>query len=229
MLVLTVWLLLLQQPRPQVCPPAGSFRGSTDQGFPPSRAATFKKKLLKLSSIAVCGGPQAHDLGCAGRTGLRGERCLPDPEREVRDVIELEQLRIDVPPRRALRRGHQRVPVARIQAELDNCPGDVPRHVLATDEIMRRVMIERVGFDQASGRQSQPFMTIHAIVRAYAHHPPRQRIQTRRPSLERSRRRVSKSKRNIAPGHLEQLLQRRAAVCTGWKQTRACRYGATEL
>src|SRR4051794_22131479 len=84
-------------------------------------------------------------------------------------------------------------------------------------------MVERVGLEQPARGKSQPFVTIQAIVRTYAHHTPRQGAETRRPLFERLRGRVSKSKRNIAPAHLEQLLKRRTAVRTGWKQARACR------
>src|SRR3954469_17409967 len=93
--------LLLQPLRLQVCSPPGSFRTLTDRGFPPSRAATFKKKVFNLSGIAACRSRQTGKVGCAGGAALSSERRLPKAECQICDDVECEQFRIDVPSRRA--------------------------------------------------------------------------------------------------------------------------------
>src|SRR5437868_8257320 len=96
---------------------------------------TFKKKLLKLDGIAVCRGVQARRFGWVGLIDFGGERRLPKSEREVSDAVEGEHFAVDVPPGRDLHCGDQRGRFVRGKIELDDRAGDVPRHVLAADQI----------------------------------------------------------------------------------------------
>src|SRR3954453_12465852 len=222
MLGLTYWLLLHQPIQPQVCSPAGSFRTSTDQGFWPSRgAATFKKKAFELSGIAFNGAPQAPRLGRAGRTALRAERSLAEAQREVSNAIEFEQFAIDMPAGGAFGHTDQRVRFPRVERELDNRTGHVPPHILATDEIVRGMVIERVALEQAAVGQTQPFVMIELVVGAHANDTPGQRVNERRPAVERSCGRISERQADVAPAHFEQLLESRAAVRIRRKQARA--------
>jgi len=77
---------------------------------------------------------------------IADERGLPHPKRAIRPQIETEQLGIDCPPSRE----DQPLRSRGIQIELDDGARDVPRRVLASDQIVRLVMVQRVGLQQAA-------------------------------------------------------------------------------
>src|SRR5438552_17811021 len=119
----------------EVCSPAGSFRGSTDQGSGPSRGAgILKKKALSFSGIASGGSIQARRFRRVGTMHLRGERRLAEAEGKISDAVKCEQLAIDVTARCALGCTRQRACFALGQLELDDRAGNIPRHVLAANQ-----------------------------------------------------------------------------------------------
>src|SRR5438552_12877769 len=118
----------------EVCSPAGSFRGSTDQGFAPSRGAGILKKALSFSGIASGGSIQARRFRRVGTMDLRGERRLAEAEGKISNAVKCEQLAIDVTARCALGCTRQRACFALGQLELDDRAGNIPRHVLAANQ-----------------------------------------------------------------------------------------------
>ena len=141
---------------------------------------------------------------------LRGERRLAEAEGKISDAVKCEQLAIDVTARCALGCTRQRACFALGQLELDDRAGNIPRHVLAANQIVRRMMVERVCLEQPAVRQAQPFVAVETIVDTYAHHALRQGVYARRPMSERSDGCISERKADVAPAHLEQLRKRLA-------------------
>src|SRR4051812_42837646 len=169
--------------REALFPHRSSFRRSTDQGFAPSRwRSTFLKKLFKLMAIAVCLLSQAPVFAAVRQAPVGAERCLAKPEREVSNTVEFEQLAIHMTTARALGGCDQLGRLPRVQFELDDRARDIPRHVLAADEIMPGVVIEGVGLEQTTGR-ANPFVRQQAIVGANGNDAACELIKTRFPLL----------------------------------------------
>src|SRR5438309_1753076 len=81
-----------------------------------------------------------------------GQMGLPKPKTAISDAIEFEQLAID----RKAGGGRQWFALAVHQLELDHGARDVPPSVLAADQVVTLVMIERVRLDQPSVGAAQP-------------------------------------------------------------------------
>jgi hypothetical protein len=87
-------------------------------------------------------GVQSRTFGPAAA----GEMRCAKPERTVGEPVECKQLAIDSPtgcPDQLHR-------LCIVQVELDDCAGDIPCEILAPDQIVRLVMIERIGLEEAS-------------------------------------------------------------------------------
>ena len=59
-----------------------------------------------------------------------------------------------------------------IEIELDDRTRDVPGGVLAADQVMALMMVERVGLDQPSVTPAQPFVAIELIIGANPNDAP---------------------------------------------------------
>src|SRR3954452_18638838 len=100
------------------------------------------KKIVQLRRVTI---RRTIPTRCVAAE-LPGESLLSDPEGEVGDTVESEQFRIDA----ALHCPDQPLRLTRVERELDDRAGDVPGDVLASDQIVPPVMIERVGLDQGA-------------------------------------------------------------------------------
>ena len=93
---------------------------------------TRKKKLIERSGVTVGVASDVRQTG------------LAKPEPAISEPVEFQQWPIDGEPGR----GDQPLALGRGEVELDDRPRDVPGGILATDQIMALVMIERVGLHQ---------------------------------------------------------------------------------
>src|SRR5690348_6505417 len=151
--VSTTWLLLHQPISARVCSRAGSFRRVTNRGFEPSRGPRTFKTMLKPKRIAI--RPKREPL--LFRT--IGNRCcaeprLPEAEGRVSEPVEIEQHAIDGPAGQFAHRAHEPLRSLLIKIKFDDRSGAVPRHVLAPDQIVRLVMVDRIALDQRAGARA---------------------------------------------------------------------------
>src|SRR5947209_6630313 len=153
------------------CSRRGSFRSSTDQGFVPSRWVDTKMR-------------KVTDCGCVTlRLVLHpGQLRLPKPKTTISDAIEFEQLGIDG----KAAGGRQPFALAVHQIEFDHGTRDVPRSILAANQVVTPVMVERVRLDQPSVGAAQPFAPVELIVGADARDRSGQVLGI--PAVERRRR-----------------------------------------
>lgn len=90
-------------------------------------------------------GAQAFGVSF-GALLIAGERGMPHPKGGIGPQVESEQLGIDREPGR----DNQPLRALQIQIELYGGTRNVPSRVLASDQIVRLVVVQRVGLQQAA-------------------------------------------------------------------------------
>ena len=95
------------------------------------------KKKMKPACVMLAGGAVARQFG------------LSDAERAISEPIKFEQLRIDAKAACP----DEPLGIAGIELEFGDRAGDVESRILAADEIMCLMMVERIGLDQPTARE----------------------------------------------------------------------------
>jgi len=120
---------------------------------------------------------------------------------------EAEKLGDDRPAGFPLRDRAEALVLARVEAELDRGSGEIPGGVLAADEVVGGVMIERIRLDQPLAG-NEPFPSVQAIVGADRADMAGEPRQPARPSTENPRGRVPEREFAVAAGHGGELFKR---------------------
>lgn len=99
------------------------------------------------------------------RAGHFRRKHLPSkPERGIGNAVEIEQPGIGW----KTGGGDQSTCFVLAEIEFDDGAGEIPRRVLATNQVVSLVMIERVGLDQAAAGRPKPFVPVELVVGANA-------------------------------------------------------------
>src|SRR5437868_4906082 len=110
-------------------------------------AGAMSKKKLKRQAVGV-------------GIGAAGQRSLAQSEGGVGNAEEGEERGAD----RQARRGDQPAGSPGVERELGDGSRDVPLRRLAADEVVRQMMVERVGLEQPSVTCAQPFPPVEFVV-----------------------------------------------------------------
>jgi len=152
-------------------------------------------------------GAQAR--GVAGRPRL--DRGRPDGRAAE---LEGEIRRPEEPDQRKRRRPRARGEAAQqvillgcAQRKLDGSAGQVPRGVLASDQVVRPAVIDRVRLEQPAGGERQPLPCMQARVDGATAHPPLEDSDSGLPSPEPVGQRGPEGERRIVQRHLQKVAQ----------------------
>src|SRR4051812_48834889 len=104
-----------------------------------------------------------------------------------------------------------------VQVELDDGADDIPRGILAADQVVRLVVVERVRLQEAPVGKPEPLVAIQAVVRSNAPGSGRRRRRHSRGHVG------SERQGDVASCHLREFVDGRAVRVVCWKQARAGR------
>src|SRR5215207_3767592 len=141
------------------------------------------------------------------RIRSHGEGEGAELEGEITDRQELDQARNERPPCLALRERAKPVASVRPECEFNGRAGDVPGEILEADQIVRGMVIERVGLDEPIAGD-EPLPRVKPVVGAYRDDVARKPGQARFPALEPARHVLAEREPDIARGHGPKLFER---------------------